>query len=95
MRALVSPPRLPALSSGFHAPHEPRNSPSALLGIRITDPIVIIQNHAQKCTFCAELLGPMNAGPANAQESQEMDKQSSWIEIKSDPYQPLTDVVKS
>lgn len=37
----------------------------------------------------------MNAGPAYAQESQGMEKQSSRIEIKSDPYQPLTDVVKS
>lgn len=45
--------------------------------------------------FVRNFLALLTAGPTDAQESQGIDKQSSRIEIKSDPYQPLTDVVKS
>ena len=54
-----------------------------------------MQNHAQKCTFSAELLGPTNAAPAYPHESQGIDRQSTRIEIKSEPYKLLTDVAKS
>lgn len=45
--------------------------------------------------FVRNFLTQPATGHADAQESQGIDKQSSRREIKSDPYQPLTDVVKS
>lgn len=45
--------------------------------------------------FVRNFLAQLAASHTDAQESQGIDKQSSRRQIKSDPYQPLTDVIKS